>query len=391
VIFLGATLAALPVPAAAVASPDAQASIIGGKIAPITEFPSLAFIVAQTSKQSGFACTGTVIAPRVILTAGHCAEDLDLGGFTPASAYAVVTGVSNPHQAKSANLFPVAATHVFPGFDPGTLRGDASILVLEKPTPAPPIAMAGAADAPLYAGGASVQLAGWGLMHANATSEPRRLRTAPTMVLDPKACRARTHSFYPVYSANLQLCTTDPPAHRTGGCFGDSGGPVIAGRADGSPVEIGVVSTGGPACNPKLPNIFTRVDRVSTWATEWVAAVEAGGPSPDAAGVQAKIPPMSRESALGLVSGTLTSLLGDHFLRREGLRGGCKRRARARVSCELGWRSGANLYFGTISVFYALQRNAVTAENDYAFHRVNYRCWVESANRRRCAVETRRG
>ena len=76
------------------------------------------------------------------------------------------------------------------------------------------------------------------------------------------------------------MCTTDPPDHANGGCFGDSGGPAIAQRADGSPVEIGIVSTGGPDCSTKLPNVFTRADRVSTWASEWIAATESGAPPP---------------------------------------------------------------------------------------------------------------
>ncbi|HEX5376769.1 MAG TPA: trypsin-like serine protease, partial [Solirubrobacterales bacterium] len=71
---LCALLSALVVPAAATASPGAQASIIHGDVASIAEFPSLAFIAARTGKDEGFACTGTVIAPRVVLTAAHCVE-----------------------------------------------------------------------------------------------------------------------------------------------------------------------------------------------------------------------------------------------------------------------------------------------------------------------------
>jgi secreted trypsin-like serine protease len=81
---------------AAAAVPAAHASIIGGDVAAIADFPSLAFIVAATGKNQGFACTGTVISPRLILTAAHCVEDLDFGGFTPAPDYKVATGRANP-------------------------------------------------------------------------------------------------------------------------------------------------------------------------------------------------------------------------------------------------------------------------------------------------------
>ncbi len=116
-------------------------------------------------------------------------------------------------------------------------------------------------------------------------------------MLNPAACKARIPRFYKPYSPALQMCTTDPPDHTNGGCFGDSGGPAIAHRADGSPVEIGIVSTGGPSCSTKLPNIFTRVDRVSTWAAEWIAATEPGAPPP---ALKAQLPAMSRGKRRGL-------------------------------------------------------------------------------------------
>src|SRR4051794_539253 len=153
---------------ATAASPGARTSIIGGDVATIEAFPSLTYIAAETGKNEGFACTGTVISPRVILTAAHCVEDLTVGGFTPPREYTVVTGRGNPRDDDGGNVLTVGATHVFPRFDPGPAHGDAALLVLSSPTSAPPIALAGAADGSLYAGGAEVLLAGWGLTRADA-------------------------------------------------------------------------------------------------------------------------------------------------------------------------------------------------------------------------------
>src|SRR5215207_128569 len=138
VVALCALLAALTAGPAQAGGPSAGASIVGGKVASIVEFPSLAFIEAA-DKENRFACTGSVIAPRVILTAAHCVEDLQgKGGFTPIRNYAVATGATNPFQAEKENVSRIVATHVFPDFDPGNLHGDAAILVLDKATTAPP-------------------------------------------------------------------------------------------------------------------------------------------------------------------------------------------------------------------------------------------------------------
>jgi secreted trypsin-like serine protease len=374
-------------PATASAAPGAQASIIGGDVASIVDFPSLAYIAAQTGKNEGFACTGTVIAPRLVLTAAHCIEDLEVGGFTPANRYAVATGQANPRQTPRDQILRVSDTHVFPGFDPGNAHGDAALLVLASPSPAPAIPLASAIDSGLYAGGAEVLLAGWGLTKPNAKAAPDNLRTTSAVVLDGASCKRRTRSFNPPYSSAVEMCTTDPPDNANGGCFGDSGGPALAHRADGSLVEIGITSTGGPGCSTRLPNIFTRADTVSTWASEWIAAVESGAPPP---ALKPSLPAMTTESAQGFVAGVLRTELGNLFLRSRGLRGRCNRLGPPRVKCELAWVHGSRIYFADVTVFYLLQNDAVGWDNSFVIQRVNSRCF-ESDHSQSCPFQTKRG
>jgi hypothetical protein len=183
------------------------------------------------------------------------------------------------------------------------------------------------------------------------------------------------------------MCTTDPPDHANGGCFGDSGGPAIAHRADGSLVEIGVTSTGGPRCSTRLPNIFTRTDRISAWASEWIAATESGAPPPT---LKAHLRALTKESAQGFVIGLLATRFGRLFTASEGLQGSCKRLATTRVKCELVWRFGPRVYYGGVTVFYALRQQTVAWDNSYAIHRVSLRC-LEGSRPKSCPVETRRG
>lgn len=112
-LLLAAISIVLLAPGLAQAAGKARASIIGGDVAAIADFPSLAFIAARENRRQSFACTGTVIAPRLILTAAHCVENLSAGGFTPTGGYAVATGVANPREAGPGDVSRVSSTHVF--------------------------------------------------------------------------------------------------------------------------------------------------------------------------------------------------------------------------------------------------------------------------------------
>lgn len=376
-------LLALVLPAGAAAEPSAQTSIVGGRAASIAEFPSLAYIEAREGKH-GFACSGTVVAPRVVLTAAHCAEEIENGTITRAANYAVATGVTDPSEAGIGNVFHVAETHVFPGFDPGILHGDAAILILSTPTSAPPIPMAGAADAAQYAGGATVQLTGWGLTSANARQEPGGLRETPMLVQTPTSCKQKTHSFYPPYSQTAQVCLL-AASRASGGCFGDSGGPAIGLRADGTPVEIGITSTGGPNCSTRLPNVLTRVDYVSTWVTEWIAAVETGALPPAGA---TTLPAMVKEGAEQFAVLTLINAFGQRFERAREIAGGCRKASRSRFNCQIVWITGRDVYAAKVSPFYILRQGAVAWDSHYKAEWALLKCIRKNKH---CAIHRKHG
>ncbi|MGN6662908.1 MAG: S1 family peptidase [Solirubrobacterales bacterium] len=385
---LACALVALALPAAAAAAePTAHASIVGGHSVSIANFPSLAYIEAVEDKHDAFACTGTVVAPRVILTAAHCVEDPEKGTMTPAADYEVDTGVTNPELAGPGNVFQVASTHVFPGFDPSIVHGDAAILVLSSPTGAPPIPLAGAADTALYTGGAGVQLAGWGLTNANAKKQPSSLRATSMLVQTPSFCKKQTRAFDSTYSTSAQLCLL--AANRaSGACFGDSGGPAIGRRADGTPVELGITSTVGPFCTPKVPNVQTRVDFVSTWVSQWIAATESGAPPPPGVG---ELPAMTKGGAEELAVFALIDAFGKRFAKAGEIAGGCRKASRTRFRCEIAWVTGGTIYAGIVSPFFVKRQGAVAWDSHYRVEWAKLKCIRNQAKNRRCAIHTRHG
>src|SRR5213080_4565719 len=69
-------LAIVPASAGAIASPKRGVKILGGAVAAPGQFPFMAVLIDSRAKHAidGAFCGGEVIAPRVVLTAGHCVE-----------------------------------------------------------------------------------------------------------------------------------------------------------------------------------------------------------------------------------------------------------------------------------------------------------------------------
>ncbi len=367
----------------------AHASVIGGAAVRIENYPWLAFIESDPgADRFAFSCTGTVIAPRVVLTAGHCVEDLETEAIERPASYLVATGVASRLHVPAEHLSRVRRALLFPGFRPTYVHGDAGLLILARPTDAPALPLAGAADSALLAAGTPVEVAGWGLADIQKVRSPALARAGKLTVQPSSRCRTDDSDLHRHFSAALQLCALDRSAFEATGCFGDSGGPAIARRPDGTPVEIGIVSAGGFACEPQVPNLFTRVDRVSRWAYEWVAAVEAGAPEP-------AIPALPAPT-MHLVEAKIFARrgLGEDFARgaRTRLEGsiaiGCSRASRSRFRCRVRWRDGDALYYGAIFVLFTPYRRVPTWNDGYAIHRVSESC-LRTRSPRRCPVHTR--
>jgi secreted trypsin-like serine protease len=385
---LACALAALLAPATAAAAPGATASIIGGHSATIEEFPSLVYIEADEGKH-GFSCTGTVVAPRVILTAAHCVEDVEKGTITPAADYALSTGVADPRRAAQDNVFRIVATHVFPGFDPGALHGDAAILVIDRPTSAPPIPLAGAEDAALYAGGAEAQLTGWGLTHGRAKKAPANLRATTMLVQPAKSCAQKVKPFYKPYLPTEQVCLL-ATNRQSGGCFGDSGGPAIAHRADGTPVQLGVTSTGGPECSTKTPTVLTRADFIAPWISEWIAATETGA-APPTVDPSTPLPRMTPESAEEFTALTLIDVMGERFQGAREIFGNCRKAGSKSFRCQVSWIRGGTVFAAVVSPFYLRRQEAVAWDSRYRIEWAPLRCIEKQRNNRRCPIHSKRG
>jgi V8-like Glu-specific endopeptidase len=392
-LVLAATATAGPHPrshaATAPTDPEATGSVIGGHNANIADYPYLAFIEGVQAT-AGYACTGTVVAPRVVLTAGHCVEDIESSSIVEPSLIAVATGVSNLTKIPHKQVSMVERVLAYPGFNPTELHGDAGLLILTAPVSAPPIALATGEDAPLYEPGDVLTVAGWGIDDRQTGHAPNQLQSATVPIEEGSRCKEGTKRFYPFFDPNRQVCALDAPHFHITTCHGDSGGPAIATRPDGTPVEVGVTSLGDGTCNPSSPAVFTRVDQISSWVQSWIDATESGAPTPRVKVPKAHIPNLSRERSEELSALAMEEAFGGTFRHGQEQTIRCERLAKARAKCGVTWFQGPNDYFGKVTVFYAIRKNVVLAGVHYRVNWVDDHCYFHGGHPQSCKVQTKK-
>ncbi len=251
----------------------ARAAVIGGSPAASGTFPQLAFI-SDTTEEEGFRCTGTVVASNLILTAAHCAENLETDIIDEPGGYTVITG-NVDRNAVARQVSGVSRVVVYPGFAPSVLYGDAALLVLSTPTTAPVIPLWTASNAGTLEAGRAADIVGWGQEYYEQEPLPETLKWAGTAIQSPEWCAHHALNFYEAG----ELCAIDPPSYATGACHGDSGGPLLASSPE-SLVEVGITSHIYGECFTTEPTVFTRTDILVSWVHEWAEAVKPPAPPP---------------------------------------------------------------------------------------------------------------
>jgi hypothetical protein len=360
-------------------------AIVGGLPAPVGRFPYMAF-VEYFGTSSSFACSGTVISSNVVLTAGHCVVDTATGIPDSPSGYQVFTGSLDWTNASATQVSGVTRTVIDPGFNRFNGDGDAGLLVLSTPTTAPAIRLATTADIGLIQPGTGADITGWGETYYGAGVLPQWLQWGTTVVQSPAYCSANAL----LYDAT-KLCALDFPTFVDATCHGDSGGPSIAYDSGGNPVEIGITSTGDPYCSTAVPDVFTRVDLLSSWATGWVAAV--APPPPPQSPPPPPVATMTRSDARALTRQTLTGVFGRRFRHGHQYKAQCARVSTTRFKCAVQWWYGPNVYWGNVTVHNEIVGTQSKWFDSYWINAINNACYNSHPNgwSRLCKIHASHG
>jgi trypsin len=198
-------------------------AVVGGSDAAPGEYPS----VAEITFGKSFLCTGTLIAPNFVLTAGHC------GSVTGAA-------VASPAAWPAALIATKASTHVV-----------------------------GAAGTALWAPSTLEDIVGFG-----TTSEggdlPDTLQKAKVPITTDAYCAGA----YSDFDAASMVCAGYPQGG-TDTCQGDSGGPMFGRDAAGALKVVGATSFGEGCARPNKPGVYARVG--GNVLREWIRSQAPAG------------------------------------------------------------------------------------------------------------------
>lgn len=261
------SVALLAIPLGAAAGPATE-PVIGGSAAPAGKWPDAAAVLWGGDA----ACTGTLIAPTIVMTAGHCVE-----GGAPDAVLVGATAKSRPEEGETIDVMRAIP------YPDSQNTIDIAVLVLARPaTTAPRLIASGWARADIKNGG-QVQLVGYGTTDRNGNIETDSLMEATSSITDyncmtSSGCNVAARPDGELGAGGMGIDT----------CPGDSGGPLYL-LTDYGAFLAGVTSRGYNNnqyfCSEG--GIYGRPDKVIDWIETAASVKLERAPGPTAEPIMA--------------------------------------------------------------------------------------------------------
>jgi len=211
--------------------------VVGGDLAPEGRFP--------WTVRLSMGCGGTLTAPRVVLTAGHC-----VNGSGADDSIEVVAGVTNLKSTRAIKARSVSVVRA-PGFQDETRGDDWALVQLDRPLDLPTLDLA-------YGGKEEkgpLTVLGWGQTGEHSLRQEKRLRYASVPVVSDRECAKAYRKVGVALVEQESICAGKQGVDT---CQGDSGGPMVR-RSGDKWVQVGIVSWGLGCARKGYPGVYTQV------------------------------------------------------------------------------------------------------------------------------------
>ena len=239
---------------------EGESAVLGGTNAPPGKWPDVVAVRAGTSQ----FCSGTLIAPTVALTAGHC-NDATLDN--------VLIGTSSLNRASEGEVIQVTKRVEYKN---SQSTADLTILVLANPSRFEPRAIASGWAKFDIKNGAMINLVGYGAIDRDGNQYKPELQEATTTITDAdctksSGCNTAVKPGGELGAGGMGIDT----------CGGDSGGPLYL------PTPYGTFLAGATSrgydnnqyyCSEG--GIYVRPDKFVDWMDEAAGVPVKRGPEP---------------------------------------------------------------------------------------------------------------
>jgi len=257
--------------------------IVGGTEAPNGRYPYSASLSTDGTFKTHL-CGGSLIAPDIVLTAGHCA-----GVPGPYTRVDIDQHNLDDRDEEHEYLFvDEVVLHPDHILLPDEFRHDFAVVKLYGEAQAPSVRLNRDDAVPRFEG-EPLTVMGWGFLDDDV---PSNMIKSPVMKeaeigyvpndvcadvegIDPKTLKP--FSYGDRYVTDDSMCAHHPDR---GSCLGDSGGPLILrGAAADDDYQVGLVSFGLDCNHDVLPGVYSRVSAEIDWITEQVCRLSSNPPA----------------------------------------------------------------------------------------------------------------